>query len=148
MSCRKEGGNDCSGGWQTGRMPSVQRFPCPCLSGEAYDGCCAPFHQGASQPPTADRLMRARYSAFALGDSAFLLASWHPDVRPPSLELDSELRWYRLDIVGRTAGALLDTTGTVDFRAYWRAADGTAGVQSENSRFARVNQRWAYLGEA
>jgi len=92
--------------------------------------------------------MRARYSAFALGDSAFLLASWHPDVRPASLELDSELRWYRLDIVGRTAGGLLDTMGTVDFRAYWRAADGTAGVQSENSRFARVNQRWAYLGEA
>ena len=92
--------------------------------------------------------MRARYSAFALGDSAFLLASWNPDVRPASLELDSELRWYRLDIVGRTAGGLLDTTGTVDFRAYWRAADSTAGVQSENSRFARVNQRWAYLGEA
>ena len=40
--------------------------------------------------------MRARYSAFALGDSAYLLASWHPDVRPASLELDSELRWYRL----------------------------------------------------
>lgn len=92
--------------------------------------------------------MRARYSAFALGDRNFLLASWHPDVRPASLELDPELRWYRLDLIGRTAGGLLDTTGTVDFRAYWRAADGAAGVQSENSRFARVNHLWAYLGEA
>ena len=92
--------------------------------------------------------MRARYSAFALGNSMYLLASWHPDVRPASLELDPELRWYRLDLIGRTAGGLLDPTGTVDFRAYWRAADGTAGVQSENSRFARVDHLWAYLGEA
>jgi SEC-C motif-containing protein len=92
--------------------------------------------------------MRSRYSAFALGDNAYLLASWHPDSRPTSLDLDPDLRWYRLDIVGRTAGGLLDTTGTVDFRAYWRAVDGAAGVQSENSRFARVQRRWAYLGEA
>jgi SEC-C motif-containing protein len=92
--------------------------------------------------------MRSRYSAFALGDSAYLLASWHPDSRPTSLELDPDLRWYRLDIVGRTEGGLRDKTGTVDFRAYWRAADGTAGVQSENSRFARVEHRWAFLGEA
>ena len=92
--------------------------------------------------------MRSRYSAFAVGDSAYLLASWHPDCRPASLELNPEMRWYRLDIVGRIAGGLLDTTGTVDFRAYWRAANGTAGVQSEKSRFARVGRRWAYLGEA
>ena len=127
-------------------MPSVQR--CPCLSGDAYDGCCGPLHHGVSKPLTAERLVRARYAAFSHGDSTYLLASWHPDTRPASLELDSELRWYRLDLIGRTAGGLLDTTGTVDFRAYWRAADGTAGVHSENSRFARVNHFWAYLGEA
>ena len=92
--------------------------------------------------------MRSRYAAFALGDSAYLLASWHPDSRPTSLELDPDLRWYRLDVIARTAGGLLDMTGTVDFRAYWRAADGTAGVQRENSGFARVRQRWVYLGEA
>jgi SEC-C motif-containing protein len=91
--------------------------------------------------------MRSRYSAFALGERDYLLASWHPDSRPASLELDPEVRWYRLDIVGRTAGGLLDTTGTVDFRAYWRA-DGAAGVQAENSRFARAGGRWAYFGEA
>ncbi|MHC5796565.1 YchJ family protein [Lacisediminihabitans sp. FW035] len=121
---------------------------CPCLSGDSFDACCAPFHRGDSWPATAERLMRSRYSAFAVGDRDYLLASWHPDFRPPTLELDPEVRWYRLDVVGRTAGGLLDTTGTVDFRAYWRAADGTAGVQSENSRFGRAEGRWAYLGEA
>lgn len=92
--------------------------------------------------------MRSRYSAFALGDSAYLLASWHPDSRPTSLDLDPELRWCRLDIIGRTAGGLLDTRGTVDFAAHWRAADGEAGVQRENSLFARENNDWVYLGEA
>ena len=91
--------------------------------------------------------MRSRYSAFAVGDPDYLLASWHPDTRPAALDLDLELRWYRLDIVGHTAGGLMDTTGTVDFRAYWRDADGTAGVQSENSQFTRVDRRWSYLGE-
>ena len=132
--------------WQTDSVSSAQR--CPCLSGETYDECCGPFHRGIAAPPTAERLMRSRYSAFALGDNRYLHATWHPPARPASLELDAELRWYRLDIVGRTAGGLLDTTGTVDFRAYWRAADGAAGVLSENSRFARVNHRWAYLGKA
>jgi len=127
-------------------MPPIQR--CLCLSGDSYDECCAPFHRGESWPPTAERLMRSRYSAFALGDITYLLASWHPDTRPVSLELDPDLRWYRLAIVGRTAGGLLDTTGMVDFRAYWRATDGASGVQRENSRFARVERRWAYLGEA
>lgn len=92
--------------------------------------------------------MRSRYSAFALGDSAYLLASWHPDSRPTSLDLDPELQWYRLDIIGRTAGGLLDARGTVDFAAHWRAADGEAGVQREHSLFARENNHWAYFGEA
>ncbi|WP_370543693.1 YchJ family protein [Glaciihabitans sp. INWT7] len=121
---------------------------CPCLSGDSYGECCAPFHRGDAWPPSAERLMRSRYSAFAVGDPDYLLASWHPDTRPEAFELEAGLRWYRLDIVARTAGGLLDTTGTVDFRAYWRAADGTAGVQSENSRFVRADHRWVYLGEA
>jgi SEC-C motif-containing protein len=131
---------------RSGRISPIQ--PCPCQRGDSYAECCAPFHRAESWPSTAERLMRSRYSAFAVGDSAYLLASWHPDTRPVSLGLDPNVRWYRLDIVGRTAGGLLDTTGTVDFRAYWRASDGTAGVQAENSRFARVERRWAYLGEA
>ncbi len=92
--------------------------------------------------------MRSRYSAFALGDSPYLLASWHSESRPTFLDLDPELQWYRLDIIGRTAGGLLDARGTVDFAAHWRAADGEARVQRENSLFARENNHWVYFGEA
>ena len=42
---------------------------CPCLSGSAYQDCCGPYHSGSADAPTAERLMRSRYSAFVLGDA-------------------------------------------------------------------------------
>lgn len=87
--------------------------------------------------------MRSRYSAYAMGETEYLLATWHPSTRPKSLELDPETRWYRLDILSRTRGGLLDTEGTVEFRASYRH-DGQAGSQHEISRFVREGKRWFY----
>ena len=69
--------------------------------------------------------MRSRFTAFALGDADYLLKSWHPTTRPRSLQLDPDLRWYRLDIIGRSKGALLDTEGTVEFVAHYRSPAGS-----------------------
>jgi SEC-C motif-containing protein len=41
--------------------------------------------------------MRSRYSAFAVGDPAYLLATWHPSTRPRSLSLDDDVRRTGLD---------------------------------------------------
>jgi len=51
---------------------------CPCGSGRSYKTCCAPFHQGA-EPPDPTSLVRARYSAFALGEIDFLHRTLHED---------------------------------------------------------------------
>jgi SEC-C motif-containing protein len=91
--------------------------------------------------------MRSRYSAFALGEGEYLLATWHPDTRPRTLKLDPDVRWTGLEIVGATGGRLLDTDGTVEFRAHYRSPDGD-GVQHENSRFVRKQGRWRYLDGA
>jgi SEC-C motif-containing protein len=91
--------------------------------------------------------MRSRYSAFAIGDAGYLLDTWHPDTRPRSLDLDPEQHWYRLDILGKSGGGLLDQTGTVEFCAYYRLR-GEAGMQRESSRFTRQDHRWYYVGEA
>lgn len=91
--------------------------------------------------------MRSRYSAFAVGDVAYLLASWHPESRPKYLELDSSLRWYRLDILATSGGGVLDTDGTVEFRAHYRSPAG-AGEQHELSSFVKKNGRWLYRGGA
>ncbi|MFZ2176709.1 MAG: YchJ family metal-binding protein, partial [Rhodococcus sp. (in: high G+C Gram-positive bacteria)] len=57
---------------------------CPCLLGEPYDDCCGRYHRGVTTAPTAERLMRSRFSAFAVLDAEYLLATWHPSTRPAS----------------------------------------------------------------
>jgi SEC-C motif-containing protein len=88
--------------------------------------------------------MRSRYSAFVVGDVPYLLDTWHPSTRPASLELDPGLNWFRLDILSRSRGGMLDTDGTVEFSARYRL-NGVAGEQRELSRFVRENRRWFYL---
>src|SRR5690606_1160840 len=105
------------------------------------------FHRGPETAPTAERLMRSRYSAFAVGDIAYLLATHHPSTRPASLELDPGIRWYRLDIIRTARGGLLDTEGLVEFEAHYRA-DAGAGSQHETSHFERVDGRWLYVSAA
>ena len=89
--------------------------------------------------------MRSRYSAFALRKPQYLLDTWHPSTRPKALELDPEVRWTGLEIIGSTGGSLLEQRGTVEFRASYRRGPET-GVQHENSRFVREESRWLYLG--
>jgi len=117
---------------------------CPCLSGETYGECCGPFHAGTATAPTAERLMRSRYSAYVLGNEPYLLSTWHSRTRPKSMDLDDEIRWIGLDILGRTRGGMLDTDGTVEYRAHF-SVKGRRGDQHENGRFVRENKRWLYL---
>ncbi|MFC0506292.1 YchJ family protein [Micromonospora costi] len=117
---------------------------CPCGSGHPYAQCCGPLHRGTADAPTAEALMRSRFSAFAVGDAAYLLRSWHESTRPARLDLDPAQRWIRLEIVDTAAGGLFDSTGTVAFRAHYRAG-GSAGTLVERSRFVRTDGRWVYL---
>jgi SEC-C motif domain protein len=88
--------------------------------------------------------MRSRYSAFALGDVAYLLASWHPSTRPSDLTPDDDVTWRRLQIVDAVAGGPDATEGVVEFRASYRTPTG-AGLLHERSRFVREDGRWFYV---
>jgi SEC-C motif-containing protein len=117
--------------------------PCPCGSGERFEGCCRPVLRG-TPAPTAERLMRSRYTAFVVGDERYLAATWHPGTRPDELTLDPAQRWTGLQILHTEAGAGGDARGVVEFRAAWR--HGTEhGVLHERSRFVRQSGRWWYL---
>lgn len=90
--------------------------------------------------------MRSRYTAYAILDREYLLATWHRTTRPKSLVLDPDVEWLRLEILGRTGGGMLDAEGTVEFRATYRV-DGVRQNQVENSRFVRVDKAWLYLDD-
>ncbi|GGY07742.1 YchJ family protein [Paludibacterium paludis] len=118
---------------------------CPCGSGLAYTLCCQPFHGMSAFPPTAEALMRSRYSAFALKHAEYLRFSWHPDTCPESLDLDDEpLKWLGLTIVSTDKGLAGDLEGRVEFVARYKAG-GRAGRLAEKSRFVRFDGRWVYL---
>ena len=85
--------------------------------------------------------MRSRYSAFAVGDADYLLATWHPSTRPRKLRLRD--RWLGLEVLATSAGGLLDQQGTVEFRA-----THDSGEVHEHSRFVREDGAWRYVGSA
>ena len=67
--------------WENVRMDGLA---CPCGLGDDYESCCGRLHAGVPAP-TAESLMRSRYSAFAVGDAGYLLRTWHPSGRPRTL---------------------------------------------------------------
>ena len=89
--------------------------------------------------------MRSRYSAFAVGDAAYLLRTWHPSARPRTLELDPKCRWTRLAVLDTDGGKLFDAAGTVSFRAIY-VLGRQRHMLAETSRFVREGKRWFYLG--
>lgn len=117
---------------------------CPCGSGDAYDDCCGRYHRGDATAPTAEALMRSRYSAFAVGDAAYLLTTWHPRTRPAALELDDDVTWRHLDVVRTEHGGPWDDDGTVEFTAHFVSSAGR-GRLHEVSRFVREDGRWFYV---
>lgn len=116
---------------------------CPCSSGDVFGDCCRPVLEGASAP-TAERLMRSRYTAFVLEDAAHLLRTWHPTTRPRTIDFEPELEWRRLLILDRAAGGPFDREGIVEFEAFWRQG-AERGSLHERSRFVREDRTWYYV---
>ncbi|QRP48918.1 YchJ family protein [Amycolatopsis sp. FDAARGOS 1241] len=123
-------------------MPAADR--CPCGLPQPYAECCGRFHEGRQSAPTAELLMRSRYSAFAVGNPEYLLGTWHPDTRPKRLRLEAGQEWTGLEILGGTGGGLLQNEGTVEFRAHY-SYRGHADTLQENSRFVREGGKWFYV---
>jgi SEC-C motif-containing protein len=118
---------------------------CPCGSGTPYAGCCGRWHGGPQhlQAPTAEALMRSRYSAYVreLGD--YLQDTWHPSTRPAAPpEFEPGLRWLGLEVKRHTK--LGDERAEVLFVARSKLG-GRAHRLQECSRFVREAGRWYYV---
>jgi SEC-C motif domain protein len=124
---------------------------CPCGGGPgglAYAVCCGPLHAGERPAGTAVELMRSRYAAFAVGDEAYLLRTWHPRTRPEKVGLDPAARWTGLAVLRTERGGSDDDDGVVEFVARWAEPSAGAarrGEVHEVSRFARRGGRWLYV---
>jgi SEC-C motif-containing protein len=96
---------------------------------------------------TAQALMRSRYTAFVLCDADYLLATWHTDTRPKSIEFHPRQRWLGLRVRHTESGMENDPDGTVEFVARFKI-DGRGHRLHERSRFVKEQNRWFYLDGA
>ena len=91
--------------------------------------------------------MRSRYSAFVVGDVAYLLATWHPTTRPETLDL-ADPPGQRTQWLGLTVELFRETgpaTAEVAFVARYKVGGGRAVRLVEHSRFECIQGRWYYL---
>ena len=123
---------------------SATLSPCPC-GGTDYAHCCGRYHSG-TPAPDAVTLMRSRYSAYVLKLENYLLATWHPDTRPASLDLASDnAKWLGLEVEQYIPESA--DRATVEFVARYKIG-GRAHRLHEVSRFVREDGRWFYVDGA
>jgi len=118
---------------------------CPCGSALPYASCCGRFHAGALHllAPTAEALMRSRYSAYTLELDGYVLDTWHATTRPTTpFHHEPGLRWLGLQVI-RHEGLGADQA-VVEFVARSKLG-GKAHRLREVSRFVREEGRWLYV---
>lgn len=117
---------------------------CPCYSGNAYADCCQPLHAG-TPAPDAERLMRSRYSAYALKLPEYILQTWHPDTRPKSLTQEDlgGIKWLKLQVLTHEQPDA--NTAFVKFVATFQSGKQKKEQLSEHSRFSRESGQWLYI---
>lgn len=118
---------------------------CPCGSQNAYEECCGLYISGEKDAPTAEALMRSRYTAYTRQDDSYLLKTWHPDTRPSDNPSDDDsTTWTGLEVIRTENGQETDSKGIVEFIAYCNVKGATSHLH-EISQFIRENNRWYYL---
>ncbi len=117
---------------------------CPCGSGKELSACCARYLDGTEVAPTAEALMRSRYTAYTLLREDYLLATWQPSTRPARLGLaeDVPTKWLGLEVKRHEQQD--EHHAVVEFVARYKV-NGRAHMLHEASRFAREGGRWFYI---
>ena len=123
----------------------LKTVECPCSGGsKKYADCCGRYLDGGEAAPTAEALMRSRYTAYTFGREDYLLATWHNSTRPALLDLGSgpKSKWLGLEL--KRYERLDPDHAVVEFVARYKI-NGRAHRLHEISRFVREAQRWFYV---
>ena len=138
-------------------MPTPSTCPC---GGPSLATCCGPYLNGEAVPPTAEALMRSRYTAYTKRNEAYLRVTWHPSTLPDGLivEPNEQLQWLGLEVKSTlrlrkrksefAQSPESPDADTVEFVARYKI-NGRAHRLHEVSRFVREESggvlRWFYV---
>ena len=124
---------------------------CSCGNKVAYAACCQPIINDIRPAETAEQLMRARYSAYAMTEMDFVFASTHPDHRhnydhEGTRTWAEKSDWLGLQILSTSKGGKDDTEGQVEFIASFREKGATTpSAHHENSNFIKEDGYWYFM---
>lgn len=122
---------------------------CPCGSGNTYAKCCRSFHQG-ELPDSALKLMRSRYSAYALNIPEYIIHTTHPG--SPQYNHDEEqwaknisefclnTQFKKLDVLDFKEN---EPFATVTFVAHLTQENKDVSF-TERSYFEKLKGKWLY----
>ena len=122
---------------------------CPCNSNLTYEICCGMYHNNPGTAPTAEALMRSRYSAFFLKKFDYIertqKLSENPKQKVAEIQnANDSTQWIKLEILETEDGLEQDQTGMVAFSAHFKEGQHI-GKLSERSLFKRVKKEWFYI---
>jgi len=116
---------------------------CYCGSGNTFSNCCEPYIKGIQKAPTAEALMRSRYSAYAIHAADYLWNTTAVSERKHHttaaiLEWAKSNHWDKLELIN-------SAENTVEFKAYYLDHNLEAQIHHEKSTFIMENGSWFYL---
>lgn len=124
---------------------------CPCGSGESYENCCKRYHEGLV-PENAERLMRSRYSAYALNLPDYIVSTTHP----ASPQYSENFFGWKRSITQFSNSTQFQKLHVRDFKERGKLATVTFTAEilqggqdatfTERSYFEKKGSRWLYLG--
>ncbi len=123
---------------------------CFCCSGQIFENCCQPFIKGIAKPPTAETLMRSRYSAYAIADVEYILRTTYPSMRRNYDRQAIEhwarsSQWEKLEIISINKGGIKDKRGMVEFKAHYLDSNRESKVHHEYSNFVKELGKWFFV---
>lgn len=116
---------------------------CYCGSDKNFQNCCEPIIKGIQKAPTAESLMRSRYSAYATHQVDYLLESTYVLERKYYSKSEILLwatnnQWLQLQILN-------STENTVEFKAHFLDNKLQKQIHHELSTFKFENGTWFYV---
>jgi SEC-C motif-containing protein len=125
-------------------MSNAPSTRCYCGIKSPYSSCCEPYHKGESAP-SAEALMRARFSAYMVKNYHYILKTYAPlfreELSVEELAQHSQYTdWLALDVIEHSTAI---NTAHVEFKAYYRTDQGLY-VMHEQSDFIYEHNEWFY----
>jgi len=122
---------------------------CYCKSGKPFAECCEPYIKGTDRAPTAEALMRSRYTAYVLADIPYLTRTLHPKERDDfdtaaAAKWARDADWQGLEVVSTEEGTADDDKGEVEFKVSYKR-HGSPCVHHELAEFRKLEDTWYFF---